>query len=226
VKVKRDMDMKSVAVIPAFNTGGSIGEVVRRTLPFVDHVIVVDDGSLDNTASEAELHDAMVISLEKNRGKAHATKVGLSECSDFEAVVMLDSDLQHCPEEIPKFLHEIKNGADLCIGSRFLGGPHKMPFGNWMSNRFASRAISLIAKQPLSDPQSGFRALKGEIVSDLELRARRYSIEHIMILEAAQKNYRIKEVPISCIYGGEESHIKIFSDTLRVTHDILRFVLR
>jgi glycosyltransferase involved in cell wall biosynthesis len=93
--------MKAAAVIPAFNTKSSIGEVVRRTLPFVDKVVVVDDGSSDDTAAEAKRSGALVISLEKNTGKANATRIGLNACCDFGAVVLLDGDLQHCPEEIP-----------------------------------------------------------------------------------------------------------------------------
>lgn len=218
--------MKSAAVIPAYNSADTIGEVVKRTAPFVDRVIVVDDGSIDKTASEAKRHGAVVISLEKNTGKANATKVGIRECTGFGAVVMLDSDMQHCPEEIPQLLHELQNGTDLCIGSRFLDGRTRMPFWNRFSNRVASRIISLISGQRISDPQSGFRALDGRIAQRLELKAERYAIEHIMILEAAKKDLKIKEVPISCAYGDEESHIMVFPDTLRVMRDILRFVLK
>jgi glycosyltransferase involved in cell wall biosynthesis len=218
--------MKSAAVIPAFNVESSIWEVVKRTLPFVDTVIVVDDGSTDETAYEAGRSGAEVISLPKNTGKANATKVGLGECGEYGAVVMLDGDLQHRPEEIPKLIAEVKNGAELCIGSRFLDGDTEMPINNLISNKVASTIISLISRQQISDPQSGFRALDGTALKGLGLKAEKYAIEHIMILEAAQKNLKIKEVPISCVYGDEESQIRIFSDTLRVAYDILRFVLR
>ncbi len=220
------MSKKSVAVIPAYNAASTIGEVVKRTSVFVDKVIVVDDGSVDKTASEAGRHGAHVICLEENTGKANATKVGIRECAGFGAVVMLDSDLQHCPEEIPHLITEVENGTDLCIGSRFLNGRAQMPFGNMLSNRVASQIISLITGQSISDPQSGFRALDGGIAQDLDLAAERYAIEHVMILEAAKKDLIIKEVPISCIYGDEESHIRVFPDTLRVMRDILRFVLK
>jgi glycosyltransferase involved in cell wall biosynthesis len=218
--------MKSVAVIPAYNAASTIGEVVKRTSPLVDRVIVIDDGSIDKTASEARRHGAVVISLDENTGKANATKVGIRECKGYRAVVMLDSDLQHCPEEIPNLISEVENGTDLCIGSRFLDGRTQMPLGNRVSNRVASGIISLISGHRISDPQSGFRALDGRIALDLELDAERYAIEHIMILEAAKKDLIIKEVPISCSYGDEVSHIRIFPDTLRVIRDILRFVLK
>ncbi len=197
-----------------------------RTMPFVDLVVVVDDGSIDNTAGEARKNGAEVLSLEENTGKANATKVGFRSCTDYNAVVTLDGDLQHCPEEIPILLDEVKKGADLCIGSRFLNGHVSMPLGNWMSNRVASRIISAISGRRISDPQSGFRALDGSALSRLELRAEKYAIEHVMILEAAKKGLTIREVPINCVYGDEVSQIRVFSDTLRVAYDILRFIVR
>jgi glycosyltransferase involved in cell wall biosynthesis len=218
--------MKSVAVIPAYNVSSSIGEVVKRTLPFVNEVIVVDDGSIDETARIAKESGAKVISIKQNKGKAHATRLGLTECEGFDAIITLDGDLQHCPEEIPQLLEQIKGGANLCIGSRFLDGHSNMPMANRFSNRIASRLITLLSGEKLSDPQSGFRALDGKTAKNLELKAERYAIEHVMILEASEKKCKIEEVPISCIYGDEESQIKIFSDTLRVTHDIIRFLLR
>jgi glycosyltransferase involved in cell wall biosynthesis len=218
--------MKLAAVIPAYNVSETIGEVVERTLPFVDRVIVVDDGSGDNTALEAKKQGAEIVSLAKNTGKANATRVGLKECDGFEVVVTLDGDLQHCPEEIPKLVEEVRNGSHLCIGSRFFNDHSIMPFGSRLSNKTASTVISFFAGQKLTDPQSGFRALDGKILPELELRAERYAIEHIMILEAARKGFVIKEAPISCIYGEEQSNVKIFSDTLRVVYDLLRFILR
>jgi len=218
--------MKSAAVIPSYNVEKTIADVARRTSQFVDQVFVVDDGSDDNTAEKARRAGAEVICLELNTGKANATRVGLKKCSGYDAVVLLDGDLQHCPEEIPNLLAAVDSGAHLCIGSRFLNGGVEMPFGNRLSNRVASRIISTITGQTVTDPQSGFRALDGEVAQELELAAERYAIEHIMILEAAKKRYTINEVPITCIYGDEESNINILSDSYRVMRDIIRFVLR
>ena len=217
--------MRTVALIPAYNAAGTIGEVVKRTLSFVDKVIVVNDGSTDATAKEAEHQGAEVLSIGKNTGKANAIRTGLRKCHGFDAVVLLDADLQHCPEEIPRLLEEIKNGADLCIGSRFLNGKVKMPLGNRFSNSTAGRIISFLSGQRLTDPQSGFRALNGKMAISLELRAERYAIEHIMILEAARRGLRIGEVPTSCVYGYETSSVRPVRDTLRVMYHILRFLL-
>jgi hypothetical protein len=101
-----------------------------------------------------------------------------------------------------------------------------MPLANKLSNKIAGRIMSFLTGTSITDPQSGFRALDGKIIKSLELKAERYAIEHIMILEAVKKSYIIKEVGTSCIYGEEESHINIFSDTIRVIQDILKFMVR
>ncbi len=218
--------MRAAAVIPAYNAEKSIGEVIERTLQFVERVVVIDDGSKDRTSDQIRLYDVEGIFLENNKGKANAIRLGLKRSASFDAVVALDADLQHRPEEIPALLSEIEKGADLCVGSRFLSDHSSMPFSNRFSNSVASRLVSFFAGQRLTDPQSGFRALRGTLIPDLELKAERYSIEHIMILEAARKKFMIKEVPITCLYGDEESSIRTIRDTVRVTKDILGFVLR
>lgn len=217
--------MRTVAVIPAYNVERTIGEVVRRSLRYVDSVIVVDDGSVDSTAIEAEKAGAKVLRLEKNMGKATALKTGFRNLPECNTVVMLDADLQHLPEEIPRFLEALEKGCDLCIGSRFLDSTGNMPTSCKLSNHIASQLVSFLVNQKITDPQSGFRAIKKEKLDQLELKAERYSIEHILILEAAWKGMKIEEVPISCVYGEEKSNIRPFRDTVRVAHNILRFVL-
>jgi len=217
--------MRAAALIPAYNVEGTIAQVVRRSLPFVDKVVVVDDGSGDGTARVAERCGAEVLCLQRNTGKANATKVGIKKCLGYDAVVTLDGDLQHCPEEIPRLLEGVERGADICIGSRFLDERASMPRANLLSNKIASLLISALTGRRFTDPQSGFRALSQRALEGLELRAERYSIEHIMILEAVRKGFRIEEVPVSCIYGDERSHIRPLQDSLRVAYDILRFLL-
>lgn len=217
--------MKTVAVIPAYNEGKTIREVVKRSLSYVDHVIVVDDGSRDNTASEATAGGAEAISYPGNRGKAHAMRKGFERCGAYDFVVVLDGDLQHQPEEIPILLKCLEDGGDLCIGSRILSGAEGMPPQRRFSNWFASRLISFLIKQRVTDPQSGFRAIRRSKLDLLELKAERYAIEHVMILEAARKGLMIREAPITCKYGEANSDIKTLRDTLRVAYHITRFLV-
>lgn len=217
--------MRTAAVIPAYNEEKRIRQVIERTLKFVDKVIVVDDGSTDATAVEAEKTGVKVIRLQKNAGKARALKTGFKHLPECDAVVLLDADLQHVPEEIPRLLKAVEKGSDLCIGSRFFNPPKNMPWACKLSNKAAAALVRFFTKQRISDPQSGFRAIKKEKLDLLELKAERYSVEHILILEAAMKNLKIKEVPISCVYGDEKSNIKPLRDSVKVAYNILRFVL-
>lgn len=212
-------------MIPAFNEGKCIAEVVKRSFKQVEHVIVVDDGSKDDTAHKAKSEGAEVISYLQNKGKAYALRKGFEQCRSYDCIVILDGDLQHRPEEIPKLIGQIERGSDLCVGSRILSGAKGMPLPRRFSNWFASKIISFLINQKITDPQSGFRALRRSKLDLLELRAERYAIEHLMILEAADKGLRIDEVPISCRYSNEESDIKVIRDTLRVIYHILRFLV-
>ncbi len=217
--------MKTVAVIPAYNEGKTIREVVRQSLAYAGHIIVVDDGSKDNTASEATAAGAEVISYPHNKGKAHAMRKGFERCEAYDFVVVLDGDLQHRPEEIPRLLRCLEEGGDLCVGSRIMSGAEGMPIQRRFSNWFASHLISFLIKQKITDPQSGFRAIRRSKLDLLELRAERYAIEHVMLLEAAKKGLRIREVPITCKYGEADSDIKTLRDTLRVAYHITRFLV-
>jgi glycosyltransferase involved in cell wall biosynthesis len=214
------------AVIPAYNEEKTIREVAERAKKFVDHVVVVDDSSVDGTFDEAEKAGIEVIKHEKNMGKAAALKTGFAVLGGYDVVITLDADLQHLPEEIPLLLSGIEDGGDLCIGSRFLSDSNCMPLLNRISNKIASTLLSILAGQRITDPQSGFRAIRRETLERLELLADRYAVEHIMILEVARKRFKIKEIPISCIYGGETSHINPVKDTVNVIYHILRFIIR
>lgn len=217
--------MRAIVIVPAYNAEETIAKVVDGTKKFVDKVVVVDDGSIDATGKEARKKGAEVIRLDKNTGKANATRVGFTKCRGYDVVITMDADFQHLPEEIPRFIEGIKEGMDLCIGSRFLNRGYRMSLKRRLSNSIVRFIINSLIKQKLTDPQCGFRALKGKRVKELELRGERYAIEHIMILEAARKKFKIGEVPISCVYGGERSHIRPVRDTLRVIYDVLKFVL-
>ncbi len=217
--------MTSVAVIPVYNEGKTILQVVKAAEKFVDKVIVVDDGSTDESAAEAKKTNAEIIALPRNMGKANALKTAFRRCKGYDVIITLDGDAQHPPEEIPSLI-KCTESSDLCIGSRFYSDCSTMPFASKFSNKAASLLVSFLTGQKLTDPQSGFRAIRGEKLEKLELKAERYAIEHIMILEAARKKFKIAEVPITCVYGEEKSSIKPVRDTLRVAYHILRFLAR
>jgi glycosyltransferase involved in cell wall biosynthesis len=136
-----------------------------------------------------------------NRGKAEAVLTGLANSKGI--TVMLDSDLQHVPEEIPVVLEPILEGkADLTVGSRFLGNTHRMPVQRKATNLLSQIAMKIRTGRTITDVQSGFRGL-GKKVRDLDLAGtRRYDIEAVMLFRAIQAKLRIVEVPITTVYGG------------------------
>ncbi len=140
-----------VAAIPCFNTERHIAEVVIGARKYVDQVIVINDGSHDQTTREARDAGATVISHDVNRGKGAAMKFAVQQ-AQADIIVFMDGDGQHNPDEIPLLLHPILAGqAEIVLGSRFLPGSKTVsnPFGRNLANLIASILISLIVSSPL-----------------------------------------------------------------------------
>lgn len=206
---------KIVAIVPAYNAGRFVGQVVRRSRKFVDTVVVVDDGSKDDTAKAAKKAGAKVVRLEKNSGKANAIRVGLSAAGKAEILILLDADLQHLPEEIPRLVRPVASGkCDICIGSRFRGDYGKMPFHRRLTNRLTTFFTNLLTGYGLTDVQCGFRAIGPRAIAKLKFEGDRYTIETNMLLEAHDAGLRVREVPITTVYGNEISYIKSGRHTL------------
>lgn len=211
--------MSITAIIPAYNSEKTIANIVKRAVNYVDKVLVIDDGSIDNTADEASRAGARVVVHSVNQGKAEAIRTGLRNSRGI--TVMLDSDLQHLPEEIPKVIAPIMdNGFDLSIGSRFLGNPEMMPLHRKTTNLLSTLAVKLRTNQNITDVQSGFRAI-GDKIRKLDLNsAKRYDIETVMLLRAIEQDCRIVEVPITTIYG-KPSYFNNWTDGTRAVWALL-----
>ena len=214
----RVQDRPSIAaVIPAYGEEKHIGDVVRRTRQQLDHVLVVDDGSNDQTAARAREAGAEVIVHPQNRGKGEAIKTGLRHWLDrqFTYVVILDADGQHLPEEIDRFVNAASTlDAQLFIGTRMndLSG---MPPLRRIVNRYMSKRISRTCGQRIPDTQCGFRMLHRQLVPDVLGGANRFDYETEMLIFASRKGYRIESVPISTVYCDEVSSIHPIRDTIR-----------
>jgi len=190
---------RTVAILPAYNLEMSIAEIVRRTKPFVDEVLVVADGSKDGTARAAREAGAIVPEPEATRGKGFAVIKGVEHSKRLGAgiVILMDSDGQHLPEEIPGVLKPLLDGrADVVVGSRMLGTLRTSrinKFGNW-----GLKIISfLVTWRWMTDTESGFRAFLAEKLYQLPLESRGYEIESELLLRALAKRWRIVEVPIT-----------------------------
>lgn len=205
------MDAPPAAVIPAYNEAAVIGSVVLGTRRFVEHVLVVDDGSSDETARLAREAGAEVIRLPRNMGKAAAVREGVAAARrhGFQAVVMLDADGQHLPAEIPRVLGPVLNGeADLVIGSRFLEGCSDVPGYRRAGQRTLDLLTALGTGTTLTDTQSGFRALGPRALAHFDFPSDGYGLESGMIAHFVSCDLAILEVPITCRYDVPNSHKK------------------
>ncbi|HDD31758.1 MAG TPA: glycosyltransferase family 2 protein [Thermococcus litoralis] len=207
-------------IIPAYNEAKRIGKVLSKIPEFVDEVIVVDDGSEDNTFEVAKNHGAEVIRLEKNQGKGAAMREGIKKISG-DVVVFMDADGQHNPEEIEKLVSPILKGeADFVIGSRLIKTQGKRPLIRKISNFLSTSLIKIKLGINVKDTQSGFRAIKRELLPEIE--SKRYEVETEILIKAVKKGARVKEVPVERIYGIETGHFR-FEDILRFLHSLIKY---
>jgi len=209
--------MKVCAVIPAFNEGAFVAQVVQKTRRHCAEVVVVDDGSTDETARLARDAGALVLAHGANRGKGAALSTGFIHAlgKGFPWVVTLDADLQHRPEEIPNLCRCAREkGADLVLGCR-MTQTDGMPALRLWTNRTTSFFVSLFARSRIHDSQSGFRLIRTTVLTDIRLRTARFETESELLIEAGRRGFTIAETSISTLYGDEVSKIDKWGDTIR-----------
>lgn len=193
-----------IAVIAAFDEDRFIGSVVIKVRRHVDQVIVVDDGSADDTARIAEEAGALVIRHETNRGKAQAVNTGLRHARELNAaiVVLIDADGQHDPAEIPLLIAPVEaHQADLVVGSRFLGVRSDIPRWRVFGQHALTAATNIASGVMLTDSQSGFRALSRKALDSLSFRPNGgFSVESEMQFLVQQHRLTVKEIPVRMTY--------------------------
>lgn len=199
-----------LALIPAHNEAARIAPVIagaRQHLP----VLVVDDGSTDDTARVASAAGAEVVRQTPNRGKGEALKTGFRWAleRDFDAVLTLDADGQHDPAEIPAFLEKwAQTRADLIIGARNF---RQMPLHRRLANTSGTWLFSWAVGRPIRDNQSGYRLISRRLMEEALASAHGgFEFEVDMIVICIQRNYKLEWVNIRTIYGDEKSHIQPF----------------
>lgn len=195
--------MNIIVTIPAYNEEKTIGVLVKKIKGSVNNqkhkykIIVVDDGSEDNTAEVAKRAGAVVYSHPKNYGLSECFKTEVKRCLEHKAdvIVHIDADLQYMPNEIDKLVKEIENGYDLVLGSRFKGKIEEMPLIKRLGNIAFSKVVSQITGISISDAQTGFRAFTKEVAESIPITSN-HTYTQEQIIRAVRKKFRIKEVPI------------------------------
>lgn len=197
-----------LALVPAYNEQNQIGQVVCGVLAQGLPVLVVDDGSTDNTAARAESAGATVLRQGKNQGKGVALRRGFAWALDqgYEAILTLDGDNQHDPAEISLFLETAEREPyDLIIGARNFDD---MPWTRYTMNVLGRWTFSWLMGQPMPDNQSGYRWLSPRLAeATLAGEEEGYEFEVEMIVICLRRGYRLGWVPIRTIYNEEPSHI-------------------
>ena len=223
---KPDVRSHTAAVIPAYQDEKHIRDIARRTREQLDHVLVVDDGSTDQTGQRAREAGVEVIVHAQNRGKGEAIKTGLAHWlaaatraeanSEIEWVILLDSDGQHLPEEIDRFLLAASSATQptFFVGNRMnnVGG---MPFIRRVVNRYMSKEISGVCGQNVPDTQCGFRMLHRQLIPLMLGGGHRFEYDTEALIIASRAGYRIQSVPITTVYTDQISKIHPAGDALR-----------
>jgi glycosyltransferase involved in cell wall biosynthesis len=190
-------------LIPAYNEAATIGEVLERIagLSLDAQVIVVDDGSTDDTAAIAEAAGATVV-RQSNRGKGAAIRTAIAE-ADGQIAVIQDADMEYDPAEVPDLIEPIVSGrADVVYGSRLRGGKPQRAFLFWhlVGNRFLSLVTNALFNTTLSDMETGYKAFRMDVLRSLRLTENGFGIEPEITGQVCLRKLRIYELPIS-YYG-------------------------
>src|SRR5258708_26017019 len=215
-----------LALIPAYDEDRFIASVVLKARRFVDEVIVVDDGSSDETVSLAEASGAGVLRQQFNQGKAAAINAGidLARQLDAAAVVLLDGDGQHSPADIPALLKPILDGqADIVVGSRFMGVESNTPGWRIFGQRALTVATNFASGVALSDSQNGFRALSHHAINRFNFKTRGFSVESEMQFLIKNHELTVREVPVAVNYDEKPKRNPV-THGLQVINGILRMI--
>jgi glycosyltransferase involved in cell wall biosynthesis len=200
--------------------------VVAGVRPLVALVMVVDDGSTDQTAAAAAGAGAEVLRHAANQGKGVAIRTGLTAIAPrgFSHVLLLDGDMQHDPDDAARLIAAARRGAgDLVIGERPFDR-RTTPRSRYYTNRISSWVISTcFIGQRVADAQSGFRLIAMDFLSRVKLSGRGYEIETEMLIKLARAGARIARVPIGLHYQGATSKLRPIRDTTRTCFLAVRY---
>lgn len=216
-----------VAVIPALDEGRAIGSVVLKAHRHVHRVVVVDDGSRDDTAAVARLAGADVVSHASNRGKGAAMRTGIDAAMGLGAsvIVFLDGDGQHDADEIPRLLKMLAEGADLVVGARTRPGDGAPTKHRRFGRNVLDGLTNAASRTAVTDTQSGFRAMTAKAAAALSPAVDGMGVESRMLLDASRQGLSVAEVEITEHYpAGVRPHVAPVRHGASVVRSIVGFV--
>lgn len=217
-------------VMPVYNEEETIVEMVSRVLasPLRIELIAVDDGSTDKSAEIlhklASEKQFKVLSQEKNQGKGAAVRRGFADTTG-DIVIIQDADLEYSPEEYPDLIDLILQGkADAVYGSRFLGRHRAFMFTHFVGNKFLTLVTNVLYNTILTDMETCFKAIRGDILRRMKLRENRFGIEPEITAKLFKMGCRVYEVPITYQGRGYEEGKKIgWSDGLEALWVLVKY---
>ena len=205
---------KICAIIPAYNEEKSLDLVLKKIKNCNIDVIVIDDGSTDNTAAIAERENVHLIRHVSNEGKGKALRDGfrLALEKEYDCIITLDADGQHDADEISSFIKKtLNNDAGIILGNR-LYSPAGMPFGRFLVNKLFSKITSKVCKQNIADTLCGYKIIKRDVLASIRLDTNRFDIDPEILIKTAKAGFKIESINIKCIYAEESSHIRPLQD--------------
>ncbi|VVB60798.1 UDP-N-acetylglucosamine--dolichyl-phosphate N-acetylglucosaminyltransferase [uncultured archaeon] len=210
--MKKTAHQRTLAVIPCCNEEVTVANVILKTKRFVNEVVVIDDGSTDETKKIAKEAGATVIAHRKNRGKGAAIRTGFKYAldNDFDYVVTIDGDGQHNPLEIPALLDNvINNGNDISIGYR-VGNNTEMPMWRRVGKRVLDYTTSMGTGGFVTDSQCGFRAFNKKAVKAIapKLRGDAFSVESEQLIKAHESGLKVVNTNVTCKYKNLDTSKK------------------
>lgn len=215
--------MKTAIIIPCYNEEKHIGELIKKLKKYKHKIIVIDDGSSDNTYEIAQKNKVDVLKHIVNFGKGAAVKTACDYAiqKKFDNIILMDGDGQNRSEDIPRILDTLKT-SELVITYRVYD--KNMPFVMYFGNRFINWLSALINGKKIKDTQSGFRAFKANIYGKIRWDSADYGLESEMIARAVKHKVAIKQIPIATIYHDSFKGTTIF-DGIKIVANILKWKL-
>ncbi len=217
------LDKRICVVVPTYNNGPMLEDILNRILRYTTAVIVVNDGSTDNTINILNIFENItVISFKKNRGKGVALREGFKRAiqKGYHYAITIDSDGQHFPEDIPVFIKTLQSTENaIIIGSRDMT-PGKVPGKSSFGNKFSNFWFNVTTGITLADTQSGFRLYPLSVFKKLHFYSTKYEYEVEVPVRAVWAGYQVVNVPIRIHYPDEEnriSHFRPFTDFFRIS---------